>query len=148
MSRGLNKVFLLGHLGKDPELKYTPGGAAVATFNLATNENYKDKTGNEVSKTEWHRLVVWNKQAEIAAQYLKKGAQVFVEGKLQTRLWEKDGQKHYMTEIVVINFQMLGVKGDGAPVEKDDDDNPFKKHDKPLSAKQEAPAASGVDLPF
>jgi single-strand DNA-binding protein len=113
MARGLNKVMLIGHLGKDPELKYTPGGAAVATFSLATNESYKDKDGNQQEKTEWHRLVVWNKQAEIAAEYLKKGQQVFVEGKLQTRTWEKDGQKHYMTEIVVFNFQMLGRKGEG-----------------------------------
>lgn len=113
MARGLNKVFLLGHLGQDPELKYTPAGVAVASFSLATNESYKDKADKEVSKTEWHRLVVWNKQAEIAAEYLKKGAQIFVEGKLQTRSWEKDGQKHYMTEIVVLNFQMLGRKSDG-----------------------------------
>lgn len=113
MARGLNKVMLIGHLGKDPELKYTPGGAAVATLSLATNESYKDKDGNQQEKTEWHRLVVWNKQAEIAAEYLKKGQQVFVEGKLQTRTWEKDGQKHYMTEIVVFNFQMLGRKGEG-----------------------------------
>ena len=113
MARGLNKVMLIGHLGKDPELKYTPGGAAVATLSLATNESYKDKDGNQQDKTEWHRLVVWNKQAEIAAEYLKKGQQVFVEGKLQTRSWEKDGQKHYMTEIVVLNFQMLGRKGEG-----------------------------------
>jgi single-strand DNA-binding protein len=113
MARGLNKVMLIGHLGKDPELKYTPGGAAVATLSLATNESYKDKEGNQQEKTEWHRLVVWNKQAEIAAEYLKKGQQVFVEGKLQTRTWEKDGQKHYMTEILVFNFQMLGRKGEG-----------------------------------
>ncbi len=113
MARGLNKVMLIGHLGKDPELKYTPGGAAVATFSLATNESYKDKDGNQQDKTEWHRLVVWNRQAEIAAEYLKKGQQIFAEGKLQTRSWEKDGQKHYMTEIVVFNFQMLGRKGEG-----------------------------------
>jgi single-strand DNA-binding protein len=114
MARGLNKVMLIGHLGKDPELKYTPGGAAVATFRLATNESYKDKDGNQQDKTEWHNIVVWNKQAEIAAEYLKKGQQVFVEGKLQTRTWDKDGQKHYMTEIVVFNFQMLGRKADGS----------------------------------
>ena len=118
MARGLNKVMLIGHLGKDPELKYTPGGAAVATFSLATTEGYKDKEGNWQERPEWHRLVVWNKQAEIAAEYLKKGQQVFVEGRLQTRTWDKDGQKHYTTEIVVQNFQMLGRKGEsggGAP---------------------------------
>ncbi len=113
MARGLNKVMLIGHLGKDPELKYTPGGAAVATFSLATTEGYKDKEGNWQERPEWHRLVVWNKQAEVAAEYLKKGQQIFVEGRLQTRTWEKDGQKHYTTEIVVQNFQMLGRKGEG-----------------------------------
>jgi single-strand DNA-binding protein len=109
----LNKVMLIGHLGKDPELKYTPGGTAVATFSLATNEGYKDKDGNWQERPEWHRLVVWNKQAETAAEYLKKGQQVYVEGRLQTRTWEKDGQKHYTTEIVVQNFQMLGRKSEG-----------------------------------
>jgi single-strand DNA-binding protein len=113
MARGLNKVMLIGHLGKDPELKYTPGGAAVATFSLATTEGYKDKEGNWQERPEWHRLVVWNKQAEVAAEYLKKGQQIFVEGRLQTRTWDKDGQKHYTTEIVVQNFQMLGRKGEG-----------------------------------
>jgi single-strand DNA-binding protein len=139
MARGLNKVMLIGHLGKDPELKYTPGGAAVATVSLATNESYKDKDGNQQEKTEWHRLVIWNKQAEIAAEYLKKGAQIFVEGKLQTRSWDKDGQKHYMTEVVVLGFQMLGRKGEGggsapevpipsedmAPPQSDREDLPF-----------------------
>jgi single-strand DNA-binding protein len=109
----LNKVMLIGHLGRDPELKYTPGGAAVATFTVATAEPYKDKDGNWQERPEWHRLVVWNKQAENAAEYLKKGQLVFVEGRLQTRTWEKDGQKHYTTEIVVFNFQMLGRKGEG-----------------------------------
>ena len=138
MSRGLNKVMLIGHLSKNPELKYTPAGAAVASFSLATNESYKDKSGNEVSKTEWHRLVVWNKQAEIAAEYLKKGAQIFVEGKLQTRSWEKDGQKHYMTEIVVLNFQMLGRKSDGGAAEL------------PAPSDEQAPPVQdgGGDLPF
>jgi single-strand DNA-binding protein len=138
MARGLNKVMLIGHLGKDPELKYTPGGAAVATVSLATNESYKDKEGNQQEKTEWHRLVFWNKQAEIAAEYLKKGAQIFVEGKMQTRSWEKDGQKHYMTEVVVFNLQMLGRKEGGAP-------------DVPLPSDDMAPpphATGGEDLPF
>ena len=138
MSRGLNKVMLIGQLGQDPELKYTPGGAAVASFSLATNESYKDKAGNQQDRTEWHRLVVWNKQAEIAAEYLKKGQQIFVEGKLQTRSWEKDGQKHYMTEIVVFNFQMLGRKNDGGGAES------------PAPSDEQSPPAQdgGGDLPF
>ena len=137
MSRGLNKVMLIGNISKDPELKYTPAGAAVASFSLATNESYKDKAGNQQDRTEWHRLVVWNKQAEIAAEYLKKGAQIFVEGKLQTRSWEKDGQKHYMTEIVVLNFQMLGRKGGGGA-------------ESPAHSDEQAPPAQdgGEGLPF
>ena len=137
MSRGLNKVMLIGNISKDPELKYTPAGAAVASFSLATNESYKDKAGNQQDRTEWHRLVVWNKQAEIAAEYLKKGAQIFVEGKLQTRSWEKDGQKHYMTEIVVLNFQMLGRKSDGGA-------------ESPAPSDEQAPPVQdgGGELPF
>ena len=137
MSRGLNKVMLIGNISKDPELKYTPAGAAVASFSLATNESYKDKAGTQQDRTEWHRLVVWNKQAEIAAEYLKKGAQIFVEGKLQTRSWEKDGQKHYMTEIVVLNFQMLGRKSDGGA-------------ESPAPSDEQAPPVQdgGGELPF
>jgi single-strand DNA-binding protein len=117
MARGLNKVMLIGHLGGDPELKYTPGGQAVATFNVATNEVYKDKDGNQQEKTDWHRIVVWSKQAEIAAEYLRKGRLVYVEGRLQTRSWnDKDGNKRYTTEVVALNFQMLDRKeGGGAP---------------------------------
>ena len=108
----LNKVLLIGNLGKDPELKYTQGGTAVCTFSLATTESYKDKDGNRQDKTEWHNIVVWRRNAEVAAEYLKKGKQIYIEGKLQTRSWEQDGQKKYMTEIVVDRFLMLGTKGD------------------------------------
>lgn len=111
----LNKVILIGNLGKDPELKYTPSGAAVCNFSLATTETWKSQDGTKQEKTEWHNIVVWRKQAEIAAEYLKKGKQICIEGKLQTRSWEADGQKRYMTEIVVDRFLMLGKKegGDG-----------------------------------
>jgi single-strand DNA-binding protein len=118
MARGLNKVMLIGHLGGDPELKYTPGGQAVANFSVATNEVYKDKEGNQQERTDWHRIVVWSKLAEIAAEYLKKGRLVYLEGRLQTRSWnDKDGIKRYTTEIVAQNFQMLDRKteGGGAP---------------------------------
>lgn len=114
MANGLNKVMLIGHVGKDPELKYMPSGGAVANFNIATNESYKDKTGKLVEKTEWHKVVVYARTAEVVAEYVKKGAQVFVEGKLQTRSWDKDGVKHYMTEIVAFNVQFLGSKKGGA----------------------------------
>src|SRR5574341_2214723 len=118
MARSLNKVMLIGHLGGDPELKYTPGGAAVATFSVATNETYKDKEGNQQEKTDWHRIVVWNKLAEIAAEYLKKGRLVYLEGRLQTRSWnDKDGNKRYTTEVVAQNLQMLDRKeGGGAQI--------------------------------
>ncbi len=110
----LNKVMLIGHLGGDPELKYTPGGQAVATFSVATNEVYKDKEGNQQERTDWHRIVVWSKQAEIAAEYLKKGRLVYLEGRLQTRSWnDKDGNKRYTTEVVALNFQMLDRKTEG-----------------------------------
>ena len=140
MARGLNKVMLIGHLGRDPELKYTPGGAAVATFSLATTEGYKDKDGNWQERPEWHRIVVWNKQAEIAGEYLKKGQQIFIEGRLQTRTWEKDGQKHYTTEIVVQNFQMLGRKSNGGS----------SGPEIPPPTDEMAPAGEGEkeDLPF
>lgn len=113
MARGINKVILVGNLGADPELRYTPGGAAVATFSVATSESWKDKDGNTQERTEWHRIVVWNKLAEIAGEYLKKGSQVYLEGRLTTRNWQdKDGVKRYMTEVVAQNFLMLGRKAD------------------------------------
>ena len=111
----LNKVILIGNLGKDPELKYTPSGAAVCNFSLATTETWKSQDGTKQEKTEWHNIKIWRRQAEIAAEYLKKGRQVYIEGKIETRSWEADGQRRYMTEIVVDRFLMLGKKegGDG-----------------------------------
>ncbi|MGH1438242.1 MAG: single-stranded DNA-binding protein [Lewinella sp.] len=106
----LNKTLHIGRLTADPILKYTPQGAAVCNFDIATNEGYKDSNGNQVDKVEYHKIVIWRKLAEIAGQYLKKGSLVYIEGKLQTRTWEKDGQKHYTTEIVVSEMQMLGSK--------------------------------------
>lgn len=111
MSKGLNKVMLIGHLGNDPESRQA-GGNTVCNFTVATSESYKDSKGETVERTEWHRIVVWGKLAEICKQYLAKGRQVYVEGKLQTRSWEKDGQKQYTTEIVASVMQMLG-KGEG-----------------------------------
>ena len=109
----LNKVILIGNLGKDPELKYTPGGVAVCNFSLATKETWKGQDGNKQEKTEWHNIKIWRKQAEIAAEYLKKGKQIYIEGRIETRSWEADGQKRYMTEIVVDRFLMLGKKEGG-----------------------------------
>lgn len=109
MARGVNKVILIGNLGKDPETRYTPNGSAVTNLTLATDESYKDKnSGQMVPKTEWHRIVIFGKIAEIAAQYLHKGSKVYLEGKLQTRKWQgQDGQDRYTTEVVIdINGQM------------------------------------------
>lgn len=109
----VNKVILIGNLGADPELKYTPSGAAVTNFNVATNEVWKDNDGNKQERTEWHRVVLWRKLAEIAGEYLKKGSKVYLEGRLQTRSWEdKDGVKRYTTEVIADNMTMLDSKGD------------------------------------
>jgi single-strand DNA-binding protein len=114
MAYGLNKVMLIGHLGSDPELRYTEGNVPVASFNVATNESYKDQNGNMVDRTEWHRIVAWRKLAELFGEYLKKGSKVYLEGKLQTRSWDdKDGNKRYTTEIVVSDFTFLDSKGTG-----------------------------------
>ena len=110
MSRGgLNKVILIGNLGADPEVRYTPDGVPVANFNLATSESWNDRnTGDKQERTEWHRLVLWRKLAEIAGQYLKKGSKIYVEGKLQTRSWDdQSGQKRYTTEVVANSMEML-----------------------------------------
>ncbi|HRN42597.1 MAG TPA: single-stranded DNA-binding protein [Vicingus sp.] len=109
---GINKVILLGNLGKDPEIRYLEGGTAVANFTLATSENYKDKTtGERKTITEWHNVVLWRGLAEITEKYLKKGNQVYIEGKLRTRSWQdKDGNTRYTTEIVAENMQMIGRK--------------------------------------
>ncbi|MBC8524516.1 MAG: single-stranded DNA-binding protein [Chlorobium phaeobacteroides] len=110
MARGLNKAMLIGHLGTDPEMRVTPSGQSVVNFTLATNESFKDSGGNLQERTEWHRIVAWGKLAEICNQYLKKGRQVYVEGRLQTRSWEdnKTGEKKYTTEIICSDMQMLG----------------------------------------
>jgi len=106
----VNKVILIGRLGQDPELKYTPSGQAVCNFTLATSENWSDKNGQKQERTEWHRIVVWGKLGELCNQYLQKGRQAFVEGRLQTRSWDgKDGQKRYTTETVAMTVQFLGA---------------------------------------
>ena len=149
MSKGtLNKVMLIGRLGKDPELKYTPSGAAVATFNIATDESYKDKEGKMVDHTDWHRIVTWRKLAEICGQYLKKGSLVYIEGKIKSRSYDdKDGVKKYVTEIVADTMNMLGGKGEGRggesiPV-------PSEAVEPSATGAQEAPSnAATDDLPF
>jgi single-strand DNA-binding protein len=111
----VNKVILVGRLGRDPETRFTGSGQAVANFSLATDESYKDKNGERQKRTEWHKIVVWGKQAEIAQQYLKKGSLVYVEGRIQAREWQdKEGQKKISYDIVANNFRMLGGRADGA----------------------------------
>ena len=125
----VNKVILIGNLGKDPEVRYTPGGQAVANFTIATNENWTDKQGQKQERTEWHRIVVWGKAAELCGEYLSKGRQVYIEGRLQTREWtNKEGQKQYTTEVVANPIGGViflsggdrggrGAKGGGAPAD-------------------------------
>ena len=111
-SRGVNKVILVGNLGNDPEVRYMPNGNAVANVSLATSETWKDKnTGDQQEKTEWHRVVFFNRLAEIVEQYVKKGTKLYIEGRLQTRSWEQDGVKRYTTEIVANEMQMLDSRG-------------------------------------
>lgn len=106
--RSINKAFLIGRLGADPDVRYTPGGAAVANFNLATNRSWKGKDGNRQEETTWHRIVVWRGLAELAKEYLKKGNMVYVEGHIQNRSWEdQNGQKHYVSEIVASDIKLL-----------------------------------------
>jgi single-strand DNA-binding protein len=115
VARGINKVILVGNLGKDPELSYLPSGQSMTKFSLATSRSYKDKNGEMKEETEWHNIVAWGKLGEICAQYLSKGRQAYVEGRLQSRTWEgRDGQKRTSVEIVASDVQMLGGRGEGA----------------------------------
>lgn len=110
---GLNKVMLIGNLGRDPEIRYSQSGTAVVNFSIATSEQWTDRnTGERQERTEWHRIVVFGKQAEACEKYLFKGSSIYIEGRLQTRSWEKDGQTHYTTEIIASNFQFLGRRSD------------------------------------
>ena len=132
MQKGsVNKVVLVGHLGADPESRFTPSGVAVTTFNMATNESWKNKDGEYEDRTEWHRIVLFGKAAETASEYMKKGQLTYVEGRIRTRSWEdKDGMTRYTTEVLGDRFTMLGRKGENksaAPADAggDDDDLPF-----------------------
>jgi single-strand DNA-binding protein len=116
MAKSLNKVMLIGNLGKDPEVKYTPSGVPVAKFSLATNERFKDKAGEWQDRTEWHNIVAWQRLAEIIGEYVKKGSKVYIEGRLQTSSWEdkQSGEKKYRTEIIASDLVLLGGRGGGA----------------------------------
>ena len=120
MPKSVNKVILLGNLGKDPEVKYTPQGTAVAKFSLATTERYKDKEGNWQDRTEWHNIVAWQRLAEIVGEYLKKGNKVYIEGAIRTNSWDdrESGQKKYRTEIIANDLVLLGGRGEGGSSEE------------------------------
>jgi single-strand DNA-binding protein len=143
---GVNKVILIGNLGSDPTVRFTQGGTAVANFNIATTERFNNRNGEREERTEWHRIVAWGRLAEICQQYLKKGKQVYIEGRLQTRQWEdQQGQKKYTTEIVASNMQMLGRAGDTMDVPSQDSNNDYSPEP------QGAPRGGGGDdddLPF
>ncbi|MDA1298486.1 MAG: single-stranded DNA-binding protein [Proteobacteria bacterium] len=114
MARGINKVILVGNLGRDPETRYMPSGGPVTNVSVATSKSWKDRdTGEQKERTEWHRVVFFNRLAEIAGEYLRRGSKVYIEGELRTREWERDGQKHYTTEIVAGEMQMLDSRSDG-----------------------------------
>ena len=140
---GVNKVILVGNLGKDPEVRHLENGTAVANFPIATSESYKDREGNRVDQTEWHNIVVWRKLAEIAENYLKKGSQIYLEGKLRTRSWEdQQGNKRYTTEVVADTFTMLGKKEDAMNTQ-----NSFAPSNTSTGSQQEKPEEED-DLPF
>lgn len=162
----VNKVILVGNLGRDPEVRYMPNGEAVCNFSIATTDNWKDKSGVRQEKTEWHNIVMYRRLAEIAGEYLKKGRPVYLEGSLQTRKWEKDGVTRYTTEIVANQMQMLGSRSDsggtsydGSQASSSDDFNQAPAREQPVSPTQQpasTPAAGGGaafdnfedDIPF
>ncbi len=154
MARGVNKVILVGNLGKDPEVRYSPNGQAVANITIATSESWKDKnTGDKQEKTEWHRVVFFGRLAEIAGEYLKKGSQIYVEGRLQTRKWQdKEGKDRYTTEIVAGEMQMLGSRaGAGAPTDSFNQDQPPAEQGAAKSGAKNTAAATADfddDIPF
>jgi single-strand DNA-binding protein len=147
MARGVNKVILVGNLGKDPEVRYMPNGNAVANLTLATTESWKDKqTGDQQEKTEWHRIVMFRRLAEIAGEYLKKGSQVYIEGKLQTRKWQDNsGNDRYTTEIIADEMQMLGSRGGGSAGFAD---KSAPSRSSAPAAAETAPADFDDDIPF
>lgn len=150
MSRGtINKAIIIGRLGKDPDMRYTPGGTAVANFSAATNHGTKDADGNWTDQTEWHNIVTFGRQAEFAGEYLKKGKLVFIEGRLQTRSWEdQNGNKHYKTEIVGSNIQLLGSKGDAGATDTVDAPKPEQTQTAPPQEEPSDPQSEEDDLPF
>jgi single-strand DNA-binding protein len=153
MPKSVNKVILIGNLGKDPEVKYTPQGTAVAKITLATNERFKDKSGAWQDRTEWHNVVLWQRLAEIAGEYLKKGGKVYIEGRLQTRSWDdkQSNQKKYMTEVVANDLVLLSGRGDGGGSEGHGGSRGAADHFDQRAPEPEPAGASPItdeDIPF
>jgi len=146
--KSLNRVTLIGNLGKDPEVKYTPSGTPVAKITVATNERYKDKNGEWQDRTEWHNVVLWQRLAEIAGEYLKKGGKVYIEGRLQTRSWDdkQTKQKRYATEIVANDLILLGGRGEGGA--SSGGNNFDQRVPEPEHAGAPASPISDEDIPF
>ena len=147
----VNKVILIGNLGRDPEIRYTAGGDAMANMNLATTDNWKDKNGEKQEKTEWHRVVMFGKVAEIAGEYLKKGSPVYFEGRIQTRKWtDKEGQERYTTEVVADRMQMLGSRSGGSSRPMSDEEESAPAAGKPAAASQAGGGFDDMedDIPF
>jgi len=149
----VNKVILVGNLGKDPELRYTAAGVAVATFSLATSERYKDRNGEQQEKTEWHNIVAWRQLAEICGKYLQKGRQVYIEGRIQSRSYDdRDGNKRYITEIVADQMQMLGRVGEegggGGGYSRQAPARPAAQDNSPATHYDEPPFNPDDDIPF
>jgi len=147
MSRSVNKVILVGNVGKDPDIKYTASGVPVAKLSLATNERYKDKSGEWQERTEWHNLVFWQRRAEIVGEYVKKGSKLYIEGRLQTSSWEdkQSGEKKYRTEIVVAELVLLSGNGDGQQSRPDENASARQElHHEPV----EETGITDEDIPF
>lgn len=156
MAKSVNKVILIGNLGKDPEVKYTPSGVPVAKFSLATNERYKDKSGEWQDRTEWHNIVAWQRLAEIVGEYVKKGSKIYIEGRLQTSSWEdkQSGEKKYRTEIIANDLVLLGGRGgdsDGEGRSRGAGMSSAPSMDQRVPHAEEAPQEHGItdeDIPF
>jgi len=150
---GINKVILVGNVGKDPVIQYVKEDLPVARFTLATSENYRDKNGDKITNTEWHNIVAWRNTAKVVEQYIKKGSQLYIEGKITTRSYEKEGATKYITEIVANTIQMLGRAGEtGTSVNAKKEENPLEKEipaPEPLEFNDNSGTFSeGDDLPF
>jgi len=151
MAGGVNKAILIGNLGADPEVRFTPGGQAVANFRIATSESWTDKNGQKQERTEWHRIVVWGKLAELCGEYLAKGRQCFVEGRLQTREWmDKENRKNYTTEVVANNVVFLGARDPAGGYRAKPRNGSDEYAAPPVGAEEAAahPPAAEDDIPF